>query len=130
MHRWKHYVPGRKRAEKMLKSCCTNSDFFVPVMPLRLWRKMSRKKKSNTASGKRAAVRCFPLNAVDRKERLLQTPSLTLRSLTDRPKWLQISTGERGGPLHVEENNTSGHLACNRRMEVGHDDKTLHLWLF
>ena len=31
----------------------------------------------------RKRVRCFPLNAVDRNERLLQTPSLTLHWLTD-----------------------------------------------
>ena len=34
--------------------------------------------KANTASEKRARVRCFPLNSVDTEDRLPQTPSLTL----------------------------------------------------
>lgn len=59
---------------------------FVPVMPPRLRRRVS---KSKHGVGKRAAVRCFPLNSVDREDRLLQTPSLTLRWLTD---WLTDQT--------------------------------------
>lgn len=79
MHGWKKsHLPVGKRAVRCWNPAGETAT-FVPVMPPRLRRKMS---PTEHGFGKRAGVRCFPLNAVDRKERLLQTPSLTLRWLT------------------------------------------------